>query len=97
MKRSLERKENWHEDFIAHLASQYRPKIYVELGLYQCELFNKIVPYADILIGVDISPAAGKHMTVSEKTIFVNSTTDAVLHANLWNTNKFCLAKSFSN
>lgn len=76
MNQSIERKENWHEDFITYLASQYRPKIYVELGLYQCELFNKIVPYADILIGVDISPAAGKHMTVSEKTVFVNSTTD---------------------
>ncbi|MBI1938134.1 MAG: FkbM family methyltransferase [Ignavibacteriales bacterium] len=76
MNQPIERKENWHEDFIVYLASQYRPKIYVELGLYQCGLFNKIVPYADILIGVDVSPSAGKHMTVSEKTVFVNSTTD---------------------
>ncbi len=76
MNQSIERKENWHEDFITYLASQYRPKIYVELGLYQCELFNKIVPHADILVGVDIFAEAGKRMTVLEKTVFVNSTTD---------------------
>ena len=81
MEQSIERKENWHEDFIVYLASQYRPKVYVELGLYQCELLNKVVPYADTLIGVDISAEAGKLMTVSDKTTFVNSTTDQFAEA----------------
>lgn len=81
MNQSVERKENWHEDFIVYLASQYRPKVYVELGLYQCELLNKVVPYADTLIGVDISAEAGRLMTVSEKTTFVNSTTDQFAEA----------------
>ncbi len=40
MQQTIERKENWHEDFIINLAAQFRPKVYVELGLYQCELFN---------------------------------------------------------
>ncbi len=63
--------ENWHEDFIVHLASIIRPKTYVELGLYQCELFNKIIPYARELIGIDISQEAGKFMEKNEKTKFV--------------------------
>ena len=67
--------ENWHENFIVHLASIIRPKNYVELGLYQCELFNQIIPYADKLIGVDISPEAGKYMKKTEKTKFVCSST----------------------
>jgi len=45
---------NWHEDFIVHLASLVRPKVYVELGLYHCALFNRIIPFAEQLIGVDI-------------------------------------------
>ena len=55
MQQTIERKENWHEDFIINLAAQFRPKVYVELGLYQCELFNGVIPYAETLIGVDIS------------------------------------------
>ena len=69
-------KENWHEDFIKKLAESLKPKVYVELGLYQCELFNKIVPYAENLFGVDINPEAGRWMTKSEKTLFFHGTTD---------------------
>lgn len=70
-------KENWHEDFIAHIAETVKPEVYVELGLYQCELFNKIVPLADELYGVDINPDAGKFMQKSAKTFFHCGTTDS--------------------
>jgi len=66
---------NWHEDFIVHLADIVRPRLYVELGLYQCKLFNRIIPYAQHLIGVDIDSRSGCYMQKSEKTHFVNSTT----------------------
>lgn len=66
---------NWHEDFIVHLASLVRPKVYVELGLFQCALFNRIIPYAEQLIGVDIRPEAGNFMQQSPKTRFVNAAT----------------------
>ncbi len=65
----------WHEDFIVHLASIVRPRVYVELGIYRCALFNRIIPYAEELIGVDINPEAGRYMQISSKTRFVNSTT----------------------
>jgi len=65
----------WHEDFIVHLASIIRPKVYVELGIYQCALFNRIIPYAEELIGVDINPEAGKYMQISHKTRFVHAAT----------------------
>lgn len=45
-----------HSDFIRHLASFYRPNIYLELGLYDGETFNKVAPFAIRKIGVDIKP-----------------------------------------
>lgn len=67
--------EDWHENFILHLASIIRPKIYVELGLYKCELFNRIIPYADKLIGVDILSDVEKYMKKTAKTEFICSDT----------------------
>ena len=67
---------NWHEDFIVHLASVLRPRVYMELGLYRCELFNRIIPYADQLIGLDILAEVGNHMKKSPKTTFVCKPTD---------------------
>lgn len=67
--------QNWHENFIVHLAAILRPRVYVELGLYQCELFNRIVPYANQLIGVDANNSAGTFMIKSDKVRFVNGMT----------------------
>ncbi len=61
---------NWHEAFIVHLASILRPSVYVELGLYQCVVFNQVIPFAGKLIGVDIEKTAGKYMISSAKTEF---------------------------
>lgn len=69
---------NWHENFIVHLASILKPEVYVELGLYQCELFNQIVPYSKKLFGVDIKAAAGTFMEkASGKSEFFHGTTDS--------------------
>lgn len=76
-KTSIEVPENWHEEFIELLAAVVRPKTYVELGLCKCALFNKIIPYAEKLIGLDIKPEAEKFMKkIRGKTEFVCSTTD---------------------
>jgi predicted O-methyltransferase YrrM len=66
---------NWHEDFIVHLASIVRPKVYVELGVHHCKVFNRLVPYCEQLIGVDSNPDAVNWMARSNKVRFVNSTT----------------------
>jgi len=66
---------NWHEDFIVHLASLIRPKVYVELGLFKCALFNQIIPFAEQLIGVDINADAGNYMQQSPNTRFFKGTT----------------------
>jgi hypothetical protein len=68
--------ESWHVLFIEHLASLLCPKVYVELGLYQCELFNQIIPYSQNLIGVDTDARAETWMKKSSKTRFVHSTTN---------------------
>lgn len=67
--------ENWHEAFILDLAKLLRPKNYVELGLYQCKLFNSIIPYADKLVGVDMSPKVGAFMKKGPKTEFYQKMT----------------------
>ena len=64
---------NWHEEFITRIAQLCRPKVYMELGLYKCDLFNKIIPYAEKLIGVDLSPEAGHFMQDSPKVTFINA------------------------
>jgi hypothetical protein len=68
--------ENWHESFIEHLASVLKPMVYVELGLYRCELFNCIILHARKLIGVDKDAAAGNWMAKSHKVEFIHLTTD---------------------
>jgi predicted O-methyltransferase YrrM len=62
--------DNWHEEFIVHLAKIVRPAVYVELGLYRCSLFNAMIPYAGTLYGVDINPESGKFMKKSSKSTF---------------------------
>lgn len=66
----------WHRNFIVYLANILRPKVYVELGLSQCQLFNLMIPYAQQLIGVDIDPKSGTYMQQSSKARFVNASTD---------------------
>jgi predicted O-methyltransferase YrrM len=66
---------DWHEDFIVHLAAIFRPKVYVELGLFKCALFNRIIPYAEQLIGVDINSNASCFMQESANARFFNGTT----------------------
>lgn len=66
---------NWHVNFIEHIAKVYKPEVYVELGLYQCELFNKIAPYANTLFGVDISKEAGLYMSKEKKCNFFHGKT----------------------
>lgn len=62
-----------HEDLIVHLASIIKPRVYVELGLKDCELFNRIIPYAEELIGVDINRESGQSMQISHKTRFIHA------------------------
>ena len=70
--------ENWHEQFIVHLASILKPRVYVELGLYQCSLLNRVVPFAEKLYGVDTEASAGTFMEkTSGKSEFFHGTTDA--------------------
>jgi predicted O-methyltransferase YrrM len=68
--------ENWHENFIVHLASIVRPETYVEFGLYECAVFNRIIPYAQQLIGVDVQARAAEFMRVSDKVKFAHMTTE---------------------
>lgn len=74
---SLFKRTLGHEDIIVLLAKILKPKIYVELGLYECRLFNKMIPFVrDRLIGVDINSRASKFMKHNPKTEFYGLSTD---------------------
>lgn len=44
-----------HSDFIAILGAIYKPKVYVELGLYQGETLSKMQPHIEKGYGVDMN------------------------------------------
>ncbi len=67
--------EGWHEDFIVHLASVLKPRVYVELGLYQSALFNRVCEFAQKSIGVDIDKDLVKYMKKNKNNIFLGTTT----------------------
>lgn len=67
---------NWHEDFIVQLVSILRPKVYVELGLWKCDVFNRVTDYAVELYGVDVDPKAGTLIKmIGSRTNFFCGTT----------------------
>ena len=43
-----------HSQFISYLADIYRPNTYVELGLYEGETLQKVLPFAKQIYGVDM-------------------------------------------
>jgi len=67
--------ELWHAAFIEHFAFLMKPKVYVELGIHKCHLFNRMIPYAEKLVGVDIDTNAYKFMKKTSNASFVCSST----------------------
>ena len=68
-----------HSEFIAHLANIYRPRTYIELGLYEGETLQKVQPFAQQCIGIDIYENEKlKNLTATNPniTIYYKSTND---------------------
>jgi hypothetical protein len=69
-----------HEDVIRFFASFLKPQVYVELGVYQCSLVNKLTPFVGKSIyAVDISADAGLFMKKTKKHHFFHGKTDDFL------------------
>jgi predicted O-methyltransferase YrrM len=68
---------NWHVEFITNLARLLRPVLYVELGIYQAELLNKVAPLAGTAIGVDLDPTCGDYVRAAPNVRFFGGSTDA--------------------
>jgi len=66
----------WHVGFIVALARVVRPAVYVELGVHRAELFNRLIPYAGELIGVDIDPRSADFVQSAPNARFVLGTTE---------------------
>ncbi len=67
-----------HEDLIISFAKILKPKVYVELGVYQCSLTNKMIPHVSKEVhAVDISAQAGLFLKNNPKAHFFKGTTDS--------------------
>jgi len=63
-----------HSDFLETMAKIYKPNLYIELGLYEGETWNKVRKYCKNSIGVDI---VDKNL---DGNIFIGKTDDFFLN-----------------
>jgi predicted O-methyltransferase YrrM len=66
----------WHIEFVVELAKVLRPNVYVELGVHRADLFNRIIPFAGQLVGVDTDPQTAAFVQEAPNVRFVRGTTD---------------------
>lgn len=59
---------DWHSDVLETFVRILRPKVYVELGVYRCETFNRLQKFSFSSYGVDIDVSAGRFMKGSGST-----------------------------
>lgn len=60
--RSLVKDDSWHINFLAELAKVTKPKLYVEIGIYEAATINSVSKFTESAIGVDINPNAEKFL-----------------------------------
>jgi hypothetical protein len=67
-----------HSDYIALIASIYKPKVYVELGLYEGETFKKVRPHVmNTAYGVDYMKRPSlESLNILQNTNIIFSKTD---------------------
>lgn len=65
-----------HSDFVQTIAKIYKPNVYVELGLYEGETWNKVRPYCSESFGVDLLDRK------LDGNIFIETTDSFFLHFN---------------
>ncbi len=70
-------KENLlYEDIIVLIAKSLKPRVYVELGVYQCDVINRIIPYVrKNAYAVDVSGDSGLFLSKNPKAKFFKGST----------------------
>lgn len=77
-----------HSDFLSALASIYKPRVYVELGLYVGETINKVSPWCEQAYGVDTKlDRVYVDDNYKHKINLYQGTTDTFF-TEIWNKNK---------
>lgn len=66
---------DWHEDFVVYTAWLLRPKIYVELGVETCRVFNRILPFVEQAYACDIDCKCKLFLKKDPKVNFFNMKT----------------------
>jgi predicted O-methyltransferase YrrM len=66
--------ESWHVSFIQSLATVINPKLYVEIGIYEGETFNKV--RAGRKIAVDINVKSLQYIGLTESVTKIHGTSN---------------------
>lgn len=69
----------WHYDVLPMLVRALNPEVYLELGVREANLFNRVSPHVGIAIGVDIDPMSGECIVPAPNVEFHLCTTDEFL------------------
>lgn len=70
---------DWHIEFIVLIARILRPRVYVELGIYKADLFNKLMPYCDKMYAVDINRDSSGYIKKSDKVNFFHGSSSSFI------------------
>ena len=60
--RVLGKDDSWHISFLSEIAKVTKPKLYVEIGIYEAATINSVARFTESAIGVDINPKAEKFL-----------------------------------
>ena len=74
-KLTKESEGGWHGGILEYLAKLLKPRVYVELGMGGCRIFNRIVPLAKHSFGVDLDANCKHRMINSPQTAFAHQST----------------------
>jgi len=77
---------SWHIPFVASIAQIIRPKVYLEVGIYQASTLNAVAKHCGLAIGIDINPMAGKFIKAKNAEFVCGTTADLIAFCEPLNT-----------
>jgi predicted O-methyltransferase YrrM len=78
--RILGKDDSWHINFLAEIAKVTKPKLYVEIGIYEAATINSVSKFSESSIGVDINPNAEKFLKSQNSKFIYGDSLKAAEH-----------------
>jgi hypothetical protein len=59
----IPKRNAYYSEIISTIASELKPKVYVEIGIFRCDTFNLVAPFCELAIGVDVVEESADSMS----------------------------------